>query len=249
MIRPRPACCSGFTASCSCRNIQSIIPVTLVLATRNRHKAAEIQQILGSRFACVTLEEFPGAPEVEEGEATFAANATKKAVELASWLAGQPVAGYARQEREPRFVLADDSGLEVDALDGAPGVISARFARSDSLPRAGTPDENNNAKLLGLLRDVPCERRSARFRSVLALTPLEWPRERFNSPVCAANELELMTELFAGTCEGRIGFEPRGQGGFGYDPLFIPNGFEQSLAELGAEIKNKISHRAAALKL
>jgi XTP/dITP diphosphohydrolase len=148
------------------------------------------------------------------------------------------------------FVLADDSGLEVDALNGAPGVHSARFAALDSGGEGNSKDSDNNAKLLRLLADVPSEKRTARFRCVIALTPLEdaiGNTQPAASPVCYADEQELQTEIFDGTCEGRIEFAPRGQGGFGYDPLFIPNGFEQSFAELGEGVKNNLSHRSKAL--
>ena len=98
-----------------------------------------------------------------------------------------------------------------------------------------------------MLKDVPADKRTARFRCVLALTPLIAPVDTNASPVCAVDELELNTETFDGTCEGRIGFAPRGQGGFGYDPLFIPDGHTESYAELGEDIKNQSSHRARAL--
>lgn len=133
----------------------------------------------------------------------------------------------------------------MDALNGAPGVYSARFAALDQT--ANSSDADNNAKLLRLLKEAPLEKRAARFRCVLALTPVTPASATTASPVCAADELELLTELFEGTCEGRIGFAPGGQGGFGYDPLFLPDGHPQTFAELGEEIKNQISHRARAL--
>ena len=149
--------------------------------------------------------------------------------------------------RGAAFVLADDSGLEVDALDGAPGVHSARFAAAERLNSGNTSDGENNAKLLRLLEQVPEAKRTARFRCVLALTPVLRAADTNASPVCAADELELSTEVFDGSCEGRIGFGPRGRGGFGYDPLFIPEGRTESFAELGEDIKNQSSHRARAL--
>jgi len=147
----------------------------------------------------------------------------------------------------PHYVLADDSGLEVDALGGAPGVHSARYAALDTGRPGNSPDEDNNAKLLRLLRDVPWEKRTARFRCVLALTPVHKPPALSSSPVCYADELELATELFEGSCEGWIGFAPKGHAGFGYDPLFTPTGHELTFAELGEEVKNRLSHRAEAL--
>ena len=214
---------------------------TFLIATRNAHKVGEIRAILGGEFQYLTLNDFPGAPVVVEDAATFAGNAAKKSVELAKWLASCPA------PRAPRLcILADDSGLEVDALNGAPGVHSARFAAVDVLKDGNTPDADNNAKLLRLLRDVPAEKRTARFRCVIALTPVEPEPLTGSSPVCAA-VYEPGTVLFDGACEGRIDFGPRGQGGFGYDPLFIPNGFEQSFAELGETMKNQLSHRAQAL--
>lgn len=217
---------------------------TLLIATRNRHKVGEIRAILGDGFPCLTLNDFPAAPAVVEDAPTFAGNATKKAVELARWLSGsQPSALNA----QPDFVLADDSGLEVDALNGAPGVHSARFAALDSATSGNTPDADNNAKLLRLLQPVPAEQRTARFHCVIALTPL-LPGETQNaSPVCYADEFEMQTQLFDGVCAGRMIFEPRGQNGFGYDPLFVPFGFEQTFAELGDDVKNRLSHRAKAL--
>ncbi|HET7625623.1 MAG TPA: non-canonical purine NTP pyrophosphatase [Verrucomicrobiae bacterium] len=222
----------------------------LVIATRNSHKAGEIQTILGKGFQCRTLRDFPDAPEVIEDAATFAGNATKKAVELARWL-GSEISNF-KSSISGAFVLADDSGLEVDALNGAPGVFSARFAAMDSGAMENSTDAANNAKLLRLLENVPLEKRTARFRCVLALAPLEFKNQNseieISSPVCYADELELRTEIFDGACEGRIEFAPRGQGGFGYDPLFVPVGFEKSFAELGDEIKNRLSHRAKALE-
>jgi XTP/dITP diphosphohydrolase len=145
------------------------------------------------------------------------------------------------------FVLADDSGLEVDFLKGAPGVHSARFAALDTGQAENSTSEANNTKLLRLLAGVPSAQRSARFRCVLALVPILASAAENVSPVCYADEMELRTELFEGTCEGRIGFEARGERGFGYDPLFIPEGYQQTFAELGDLEKNQLSHRAHAL--
>jgi XTP/dITP diphosphohydrolase len=222
---------------------------TLLIATRNAHKAGEIQAILGKNVRCLTLKEFPDAPAVVEDAGTFAGNAAKKAVELARWLS---IASPVTRHLSPAFVLADDSGLEVDALAGAPGVHSARFAALDwsadgsSASSAGnTPDADNNAKLLRLLKAVPSEKRTARFHCVIALVAVPVGRIEVASPVCYADEFEPRT--FDGVCEGRIIFGPRGKNGFGYDPLFVPVGFEQTFAELGDEEKNKISHRSKAL--
>jgi XTP/dITP diphosphohydrolase len=224
------------------------IPMTtLLIATRNAHKVEEIRAILSDRFHYLTLRDFPAAPPVEEDAPTFAGNATKKAVELARWLANTPVPTSAFRRGDHAFVLADDSGLEVDVLGGAPGVLSARFAALESKQAGNAPDAENNAKLLRLLQGVSLEKRTGRFRCVLALTPILTPAVESTSPVCAADEAELQTELFDGTCEGRIGFAPSGTGGFGYDPLFIPSGYEQSFAELGEATKNQLSHRAKAL--
>jgi XTP/dITP diphosphohydrolase len=216
---------------------------TLLLATRNAHKVGEIRAILSDQFRFLTLKDFPAAPNVVEDAATFAGNATKKAIELARWLAGLPRS----DSPATNFVLADDSGLEVDALAGAPGVLSARFAALDAGTPGNSTDADNNAKLLRLLADVPLEKRTARFRCVLALTPILPGHPQNASSVCAANEFELQTELFDGACEGRILLAPSGTAGFGYDPLFVPNGYKQTFAELGESVKNELSHRAHAL--
>jgi XTP/dITP diphosphohydrolase len=228
--------------------------LTLLIATRNAHKVGEIRAILGEQFHYLTLNDFPGVPKIIEDAHTFAGNATKKAVELASWLNEKhPTSNI--QHPTPNFVLADDSGLEVDALNGAPGVHSARFAALDKSADGSSensPDLENNAKLLRLLKDVPSEKRTARFRCVIALTPVQHgtrnTEHENSSPVCYADELELQTQIFDGACEGRIEFAPQGQGGFGYDPLFVPDGFNQSFAELGEATKNQLSHRAKALE-
>lgn len=217
---------------------------TLVIATRNRHKVGEIQAILGEGFRCLTLNDFPNAPQVIEDAPTFAGNATKKAVALAEWLGRS---AECRTRSAETFVLADDSGLEVDVLNGAPGVYSARFAAMDGSGDGNSADADNNAKLLCLLKDVPAERRTGRFRCVIALAPVVPAGVESASPVCYANETELQTGFFEGVCEGWIDFAPRGEGGFGYDPLFIPHGHDRSFAELNSAVKNQISHRARAL--
>lgn len=203
----------------------------MLIATRNRHKVGEIKSMLGAGFDCLTLDDVPGSPAVVEDAETFAGNATKKAVELARWLSsqsGQPKIDY---------VLADDSGLEVDVLNGAPGVHSARFAALDSGAAGNSKDADNNAKLLRLLQHVALPQRTARFHCVLALVK-----------VAGADDGKLTTQLFDGVCEGRIEFKASGAGGFGYDPLFVPQDFDQSFAELGENVKNRISHRARALE-
>ena len=205
---------------------------TLVIATRNAHKVGEIRTILGDSFRYLTLNDFPGSPKVVEDAETFAGNATKKAVELARWLVAESPAG---QQASHMFVLADDSGLEVDALGGAPGVHSARFAALDAGQEGNSKDADNNTKLLRLLEVVPMEKRTARFRCVIALVEAHPPASI------------LHPRTFDGVCEGCIGFAPRGVNGFGYDPLFTPVGFDQTFAELGDEVKNKLSHRANAL--
>jgi XTP/dITP diphosphohydrolase len=221
----------------------------LLIATRNAHKVEEIRAILGSGFVCHSLTEFEDAPEVVEDAGTFAGNATKKAVELAKWISARKSPASLAQEGEGNaFVLADDSGLEVDALGGAPGVHSARFAALAGMVGNST-SADNNAKLLRLLQGVPQEKRTGRFRCVLALTPLLRVDTISASPVCSADEFEFGTQLFQGVCEGRIGFELRGSGGFGYDPLFFPSGFNQTFSELSEQQKNELSHRARALAL
>jgi XTP/dITP diphosphohydrolase len=164
---------------------------------------------------------------------------------LAKWLAAN---NLKPELQNSAFVLADDSGLEVDALNGAPGVHSARFAALDSGAPGNSSDAENNAKLLRLLEHIPAEKRTARFRCAIALTPIIVEERPNASPVCSADEYELQTQLFDGACDGRILFQPSGVKGFGYDPLFVPTGFEQSFAELGEDVKNRISHRAKALK-
>jgi XTP/dITP diphosphohydrolase len=206
------------------------------------HKVEEIRSILRERFQYLTLKEFPGAPEVVEDAGTFSGNATKKAVELARWISGSS------ESAKVDFVLADDSGLEVDALNGAPGVYSARFAALDTGAKGNSSDRDNRLKLLRLLRDVPKEKRTARFRCVIAFTPLVVAEAQSASPVCYADEFELQTQLAEGKCEGRILFEEKGSGGFGYDSLFAPAGYSQTFAELPEEEKNRISHRARALQ-
>jgi XTP/dITP diphosphohydrolase len=216
---------------------------TLIIATRNTHKVEEIRAILGPEHRYLTLRDFPGAPAVVEDAETFAGNATKKAVELAHWLRTT-----AASIEPPAWVLADDSGLEVDALHGAPGAHSARFAALDTGAAGNSSDSENNAKLLRLLRNLPEQQFTARFRCVLALTPLMPSAARSASPVCTADQLELATEIFDGACEGRVQLTPSGAKGFGYDPLFVPDGFDRSFAELGEDVKNRLSHRAKALE-
>lgn len=206
--------------------------MTLVVATRNTHKLGEIRSILGEKLPYRTLQDFSAAPEIAEEGATFAENAERKARGLAEWLLAQC---YIDPGTGLWLVLADDSGLEVDALAGAPGVHSARFAALDTGQVGNSSDAENNAKLLRLLGDVPEPRRTARFRCVLAVVPLR--------PGAGVGR----THFFEGVCEGRIQFAPTGRGGFGYDPLFVPQGYACSFTELGAETKNRISHRALAL--
>jgi XTP/dITP diphosphohydrolase len=214
---------------------------TLLIATRNQHKVAEIRAILGAQFQFVTLNDFPNAPKAIEDADTFEGNATKKAVALARWLASD---SRFTVHGSRFFVLADDSGLEVDALGGQPGVHSARFAALDK--NENSKDADNNTKLLRLLKNVPAERCTARFRCVIAFARVPNGKIESASPVCCADEWESQT--FDGACEGKIIFEPRGQNGFGYDPLFVPDGFTQTFAELGDDVKNKLSHRAKALE-
>jgi XTP/dITP diphosphohydrolase len=227
--------------------------ITLLIATRNAHKVQEIRAILGEKFHYLTLDDVPNPPEVIEDAGTFAGNATKKAVALANCLGEADAlqrrfAGILAEMRQDQlYVVADDSGLEVDALGGAPGVHSARFAALDLGMPGNSPPAANNAKLLRLLDGVAIDKRTARFRCVVALTPGLRVGSRSASPVCYADEAELRAELFEGACEGRIGLAPSGWGGFGYDPLFIPAGHEATFAELGEDVKNQVSHRAKAL--
>jgi XTP/dITP diphosphohydrolase len=189
-------------------------PRRLVVATRNRHKLIELRRMLEpSGVLVVGLDEVaPDAPELVEDADTFAENARSKARQVVA-ITGLPA-------------LADDSGLEVDALGGAPGVYSARFAGNHGDARA------NTALLLERLRDVPDEARAARFRCVIA----------FADP---AQGIEL---LFEGTCEGRIAHEERGQGGFGYDPVFLLPDRGLTVAQLGDDEKDSISHRGHAVR-
>ena len=184
----------------------------IVAGTRNAGKVREIRQALAELPVEVSGIPDEGLADVEETGVTFSENAILKA------------RYYALHTGE--YCLADDSGLEVDALDGAPGVYSARYSGQ------GATDAANNQKLLLALQDVPPEKRTARFRSVLAL---------------AGPDGSLL--LADGTCEGVILTEARGEGGFGYDPLFWMPDQQKTLAEMTLQEKNAISHRGNALKV
>jgi XTP/dITP diphosphohydrolase len=185
----------------------------LIVATRNRHKTREIQHILGPEFRLRDLVAHPEVSEIRETGTSFEENAKLKAL--------------AASKQLPTLVIADDSGLEVDALGGAPGIYSARYAG------VNTTESDKIDKLLGELSRVRATAagRRARFRSAVALAR-------------AGNLLGT----FEGIVEGRISYNPRGEGGFGYDPIFVPDGFEQTFGELPAEVKNAISHRAKAIR-
>ncbi len=185
----------------------------LVVATGNKGKLKEIRHRLeGLRLEVRALTDFPPVEEPEEDQPDFEGNARLKARYYA--------------ERLGHWVVADDSGLEVDALGGEPGVRSARYAGEPS------NDARNNEKLLNELADVPDEKRTARFRCVLCVTGQELPGGE---------------QVFDGVVEGRILREPRGEGGFGYDPLFLHPGLGRTTAEIPLEEKNRISHRGKAL--
>ena len=188
----------------------------LLIATMNQGKLREYQRLLADvpSLELETMASLDAPVDVVEDRDTFEGNAIKKATEIAA------AAGIS--------CLADDSGLEVDALEGRPGVYSARYSGP------GATDERNNEKLLEELRDLPDTSRSARFRCAIAI-------------VDAEGRVLAVTD---GTCEGRIARNPAGSHGFGYDPLFIPDGYQETMAELGPDTKNAISHRAkAALQL
>jgi XTP/dITP diphosphohydrolase len=198
---------------------------TLLIATRNAHKVGEIRAILGDSFHYLTLNDFPGAPAVIEDADTFAGNAAKKALELAHHVSGLT--------NSKLFILADDSGLEVDALNGAPGVHSARYAALDK--KGNATDAANRAKLLKELKNIPETKRIARFRCVLALVEFN-PQSAIGNP-----------QFFDRSCEGKIISSEQGSNGFGYDSLFVPEGFNQTFGELPEDVKNRLSHRAKAL--
>lgn len=186
----------------------------LVVATHNFHKTDEIREIVGHYFASVVdLNDFPEIPKTAETGTTFEENSLIKALAASAFLSDA-------------FILADDSGLEVDALKGEPGVFSARYAGE------GASDAENRAKLLKSLAHTGAKgrERSARFRCVLTLV-----------------QAGQKNAVFHGTCEGMIAEEEKGKGGFGYDSLFMPLGYEETFGQLPARVKNELSHRGKAL--
>lgn len=183
----------------------------LIIATKNAGKAKEFQQFFAQLHIRVkSLLDFDDLPDVEETGTTFAENARIKAETIAELL-DMPV-------------LADDSGLEIDALQGRPGIYSARYAGVDK------DDEANIRKVLEEMQSVPMEKRTARFVCVLALA-----------------EKGKETVITEGYCEGKIALHPAGENGFGYDPIFIPEGYTNTLAELDPSVKQEISHRRHAM--
>ncbi len=192
----------------------------LILATGNAHKAREFAEMLGS-WEVLTLKNIGFQGDILENGRTFEENAQIKAASVMDFLKQNPVCGGGVS-----VVCADDSGLEVDHLGGAPGVLSARFA--------GIPsnDAANTSKLLEALAGVAGVNRTARFRCVIAAATLG-----MNAP----------EKIFSGSCEGKIGFQPKGTHGFGYDPVFFPEGFCHTFAEIQSDEKNRISHRSKAV--
>ncbi len=186
----------------------------LVIATHNRKKAGEMITILSHRFPSLeilTLADYEGAPEPDETGDTYAANAMIKAESAVSFT--------------HEWCLADDAGLEIDALDGAPGLYSKRFGGQD------LPFPEKMARILDLMSDTPVEGREARFRCCIALAAPD----------------STSTTVIQATCEGRIGIEPSGGGGFGYDPIFYLPETGCTMADLTADQKHAISHRGKVL--
>jgi XTP/dITP diphosphohydrolase len=184
----------------------------VIIATKNAGKAREFQALLGKRGVEVkSLLDFPNCPDVEETGNTFAENAILKAEAMARYF--------------NTTVIADDSGLSIDALGGRPGVYSARYAGEEK------NDQKNIAKVLSELEGVPFAKRTARFHCALAVAA---PGRR--------------TAVVEGTCEGYIAEKPQGENGFGYDPIFYIPKKGKTMAQLSAEEKNQISHRAKALE-
>ncbi|MSU32789.1 MAG: non-canonical purine NTP pyrophosphatase [Pedosphaera sp.] len=206
---------------------------TLFIATGNAHKIEEIRYTLQETVRLPSQRDTSVRLEIEETGATFQENALIKSATWAGYFAS------ALCSMGVTHVLADDSGLEVDCLKGAPGVHSARFAAMDSGRSGNSTDAENNAKLIRCLAEQPQTRWVARFRCVLALTPV--------LPGKSLATMAAATEFFDGTCEGQIRIKAGGIDGFGYDPLFIPEGYNQTFGELEREVKNSISHRARAL--
>ncbi len=188
-------------------------PLRLVVASRNRGKLREIGELLAAQgIAAVGIDTFPGVPEVVEDGASFAQNAAKKATETARQLS--------------EWVLGEDSGLEVDAIAGAPGIYSARFSGP------GATDESNNAKLLGELADVPDERRTARYICNVAV----------------ADPQGIIRLQLEAACRGRITTVPRGTNGFGYDPYFLIPEYHRTFGELSPCVKRHLGHRGRAFE-
>ncbi len=198
-------------------NPENSAPRRILLATRNAHKTGEVRAILGDGWTVEDLLAHPDLPDVEETGTTFAANAALKAV------AGS-------RHFPTGWVIADDSGLEVDALHGEPGVYSARYAGADA------DDEANRQKL------------TRELRAALQQNPGRLPTARFRCCIAVARGGEVVGQ-FDGAVEGLIIPAARGEGGFGYDPLFIPEGYQDTFAELPPEVKNRLSHRGEALRL
>jgi len=184
---------------------------SIVVATHNKGKLRELCELFGDLpFVISDLSAFPSIQPIPETGKTFIENASIKAI------------GYAKQTQI--LTVADDSGLEVDALDGAPGVLSARYAHE------GASDSDRTSKLLTALSGVPVVERTARFVSAIVI----------------ANEMGRVINISTGTCRGRIARKPIGETGFGYDPVFIPEGFAHTFGEMQPEVKNRISHRSQA---
>ena len=192
----------------------------IVFATNNRNKLAEIRSILGDRFEIVSLKDIGCDTDIPETGTTLEENAMQKARYI--------------YDNYGLSVFADDTGLEVDALGGAPGIYSARYAGG-----AGHDSEANMTKLLAELGEN--NNRKARFRTVIALLLKD-------DSAADNNRTKPDEQLFEGIAEGEIIRERRGGEGFGYDPIFMPQGYDKTFAELGLDIKNKISHRAKAVE-
>lgn len=184
----------------------------LVIATKNAKKLHELKRYLkGIKISVISLKEFDKSPRIVEDGSTFKANSAKKALIVSRWMGG--------------LVLADDSGLSVKALNGAPGVRSSRFAGS------AKSDRQNNRKVLKLLEGLPISKRQAKFICAVAIA-----------------DNGKIVNVIEESCDGLIAFEPKGSCGFGYDPLFLISKYNKTFGQLGLKVKDRMSHRSKALR-